>query len=78
LTNGYSTKSYTYSFVDGHLDETRETELSENLTFATFESDLSMLFAIHEVSSYGEFANSGAISRCLSYQKSQILVYKYW
>jgi 6-phosphogluconolactonase (cycloisomerase 2 family) len=62
-TTGYSKDVLTFSFVDGHLDESRRVESEENLTFATFDEELSTLYASHEVASYEGFGNSGAISR---------------
>ena len=37
LSSGYSTKFVTFSFNDGILDQAREIEAEENLTFATFD-----------------------------------------
>ena len=62
-TSGYSNKIETFSFFDANLDQAREVELEDNLTFAIYDEDYQTLFAIHEVKSYGEFQNSGAISR---------------
>ena len=62
-TSGYSSKALTWSFVAGHLDEGWTIESEENLTFLTFDDELSTLYAIHEVDNYEGFEHSGAISR---------------
>ena len=62
-TSGYSNKIQTFSFFDGILDQGKEIELEDNLTFAIYDEEYETLYASHEVTSYGEFENSGAISR---------------
>ena len=62
-TSGYSNKIQTFSFFDATLDQATEIELEDNLTFAIYDEEYETLFAIHEVESYGQFENSGAISR---------------
>jgi len=37
LSSGYSTKFVAFSFIDGILDQAREIEAEENLTFAEFD-----------------------------------------
>jgi len=43
LTSGYSKKFISFSFIDGILDQAREIEAEENLTFATFD-EVTILF----------------------------------
>ena len=61
FTAGYSDKIMTYSFTDGKLDLTQELTLEVNMTYVEIEKDF--LYSVHEVSEYGIFGKSGAISR---------------
>ena len=61
ITAGYSDKIMTYSFNEGKLTLTQELTLETNMTYIKIEKDL--LYAVHEVSQYGSFGKSGAISR---------------
>ena len=61
FTAGYSDKIMTYSFTDGKLALTQELTLETNMTYVKIEKDF--LYAVHEVSQYGSFGKSGAISR---------------
>lgn len=66
VTSGYGTQIQTFS-VDfgqgGQLTLESEQTWDLNLTFLSYDPSTGALYAIHEVDSYGEFPNSGAVSR---------------
>jgi hypothetical protein len=62
VTTGYSKTFNTFSFFDSNLDQPRESEAEDNLTFMTYDEELEQLFAVHEVVTY-ESNNTAAVSR---------------
>lgn len=63
MTAGYSSTSYSYSFNNGHLDELLVLDSEENLTFMQYNADTSTLYAVHEVTSYEDWQDTGVVSR---------------
>ncbi|TRY61744.1 hypothetical protein TCAL_09250 [Tigriopus californicus] len=66
VTSGYGTSIQTFS-VDfsqgGELTLDNEQTWDLNLTFLSYDASTGSLYAIHEVDSYDDFENSGAVSR---------------
>ena len=60
VTTGYSKTFNTFSFFDSNLDQAREIEAEENLTFMIYDEELEQLFAVHEVVSYGGIETAAA------------------
>ena len=63
ITAGYSTLVNSWDFLDGHLTEMKEVELDENMTFLQFDSELKLLYAVHEVNSFEGTEGTGGVSR---------------
>ena len=53
----------TYSFNGGQLVPTGSVKVESNMSYVEVVDDKSLLFAVHEVSSYDPFGKTGAISR---------------